>query len=662
MKKVGLTVGTVGLVLLAAACSGGAGEPAPFDQGVGLGDKLEAATGVKWRVSAEREGVRVLAPEVPVRLGTGTAEEQATGFFRQFGGELQIGPDEAKVSTRTVEEDGVEYLRVQQNLPGSQIPIFDATTTMSFDASGRVEVILPGFRSDASDVSTEPTITAAAADTIARKEWLGKCEHEPADVRASQPVLGAVAHGPSLRLAYRVAVGSPDSDCQADRYDIDAKTGIVLSTSGAQGVQDTSGGVRFARGLDSNDKKSFEVSEVLGVRSMISTSPIVRCSTYGGLGFPISSNVAGAWDDGKGAAVDAYFHTVEALRFFRDGLKRNGLDGEGLGVSVVVHDNSARNAYGMNACFRGGRPPMWSALKLAGARLSLPEIHIGDGGGDWLPFSAAYDVLAHELGHGIIGYSSQLVYEGESGALNEAFADVIAVSAKEWSRLRGQPSNFLVGEKMMWSGKGGLRDMENPMVYRDPDHVSIALRCKSDEAPDQKKNDHCYVHSNSGIGNKAFSLMVKGGTHYGFGIPKAIGWEPSRMIWYRALTHVGSRATFLQAAEAQVVESRRFGTNAFLATACAWIAVGVLPAERLGNAKAVCQETLELGKAAPTEGCSGIEEGYACHESAPYAAYVCKKGAIAGGINCANTGKLCRRRSEIDPRASVDSNGQLVCD
>ena len=663
MKKAYLAAGTVGLTLLAAACSGGEGQPAPFESNAAtLSEKLEAATGVKWHVSAESEGIRALAPEQPVRLGIGAPAEQAAAFFREYGADLHLGASEANVIDRSVEADGVEYLRVQQKLPGSNVPLFDATSTLSFDSTGRVEVILPGFIGDTSGVSTEPSISPATADSRARAEWLKTCEFAPSEVQTSQPVLGAVVDGTSVRLAYRVAVGSPDSDCAADRYDIDAKTGFIISTRGTQGVQDTAGGVRFSLGLDTNDKKSIEVSEVLGVRSMISAAPSVRCSSYGTFGLPISTTTPGSWDDGGGAAVDAYFHTVEALRFFKEGLKRNGIDGAGLGVNVVVHDNSARNSYGLNACFRGERPSVFTSVLLPGAQLAPPSVHIGDGRANLLPFSTAYDIIAHELGHGIIGYSSKLVYEGESGALDESFADVIGVSAREWSRLPGQPSSFLIGEKMMRVGKGGFRDMDNPTVYQDPDHLSVALRCKAGEAPDAKKNDHCYVHSNSGIGNKAFALMVKGGTHYGYGIPKAIGWEASRTIWYRAMTHLGSRASFLQAAEAQVAEARHFGTTGFLATACAWIAVGVLPASRLGDGKGICQETLELGKSAPTGGCSGIDDGYACNESAPYSAYVCKKGSIAGGLNCADTSKVCRRQSKSDPRASVDPNGRLICD
>lgn len=664
MKNRFETLGVLGLAMLGVACSSGGGEPPPFEgSGATLAGRLEAATGVKWHVAMGASGPQALVPDTPVRLSAGAPDEQASALLAAYGKDLNVGKGGAKFEGRKVDEDGVEYIRLSQTVPGTDIPVFDAETTLSFDAHGRVEAILPSFRGDADGVATTATLDPVAAREIAKKEWGKTCEATGKEIVGTEPVLGAAMQPAGLRLAYRVQVGGIESDCAPAQYDIDAATGAVVSTSGAQGVEDVAGGVRFARGLDPNDKKTLQVSGALGVKVMTSPSlpsePHVTCSAFGGLGLALTSASPGQWDDGKGAAVDGYFHTMEALRFFREGLGQNGLDGAGLGVRVIVHDNSERNSYGANACFEKSGVHFSPALRVLGAPVMLAQVHIGDGGGDWLPLSAGYDVLAHELGHGLIAYSSKLVYEGESGALNESFADVIGVSAKEWSRLPGHPANLIVGERFMWNGKGGLRDMENPTAFGHPDHMSKLRRCSVGEAASVRKNDNCYVHSNSGVGNRAFALMVKGGSHFGYGIPKATSWEAARKIWLRAMTHLPSDATYLQAAEAQVVESRRFGKDAFLATACAWIAVGALPPERIASAKQVCQETLELGKPI---GCTGIEDGYVCHESAPYSAYVCRGGAIASGIYCKDSKQRCRPRSATDPRATVDANGQLVCD
>jgi Zn-dependent metalloprotease len=49
----------------------------------------------------------------------------------------------------------------------------------------------------------------------------------------------------------------------------------------------------------------------------------------------------------------------------------------------------------------------------------------GDGDGEFMTsLSAGLDVAAHEMTHGVISNSANLVYRNQSGALNESFADV----------------------------------------------------------------------------------------------------------------------------------------------------------------------------------------------------------------------------------------------
>ena len=53
------------------------------------------------------------------------------------------------------------------------------------------------------------------------------------------------------------------------------------------------------------------------------------------------------------------------------------------------------------------------------------------------PLAGALDVVAHELTHGITDYTSELVYQGESGALNEAFSDMVGVAVEAFFQPRG---------------------------------------------------------------------------------------------------------------------------------------------------------------------------------------------------------------------------------
>ena len=45
-------------------------------------------------------------------------------------------------------------------------------------------------------------------------------------------------------------------------------------------------------------------------------------------------------------------------------------------------------------------------------------------------FAGGLDIVAHELTHGVTDYSSDLIYRNESGALNEAFSDMMGTSVE----------------------------------------------------------------------------------------------------------------------------------------------------------------------------------------------------------------------------------------
>ena len=87
--------------------------------------------------------------------------------------------------------------------------------------------------------------------------------------------------------------------------------------------------------------------------------------------------------------------------------------------------------------------------------------------------SGAIDVVAHELTHGVTEYTSNLIYRNESGALNEAFSDIMGTSVEFFFQPAGTgelKADYLVGEDVVTPG--GLRSMENPQAYGDPDHYS----------------------------------------------------------------------------------------------------------------------------------------------------------------------------------------------
>ena len=46
------------------------------------------------------------------------------------------------------------------------------------------------------------------------------------------------------------------------------------------------------------------------------------------------------------------------------------------------------------------------------------------------PLSGSLDIVAHELTHGVTSSTSNLIYMDESGALNEAFSDIMGIATE----------------------------------------------------------------------------------------------------------------------------------------------------------------------------------------------------------------------------------------
>ena len=130
----------------------------------------------------------------------------------------------------------------------------------------------------------------------------------------------------------------------------------------------------------------------------------------------------------------------------------------------------------------------------------------GDGDGvTFIPLSQDADVVAHELTHGVTERTSNLIYQNESGALNEAWSDIFGAMVDRQEGATGADI-WLLGEDIYTPGTPGdaLRNMADPAVFGDRDYY-----------PDRYTGtaDHGGVHSNSGIANLAFKLLVTGGTH-----------------------------------------------------------------------------------------------------------------------------------------------------
>jgi bacillolysin len=224
----------------------------------------------------------------------------------------------------------------------------------------------------------------------------------------------------------------------------------------------------------------------------------------------------------------------------------------------------------LNAFYAGGGFMVYGVGLPAGFFTISP---IGNQTWDFL--SGGIDIVAHELTHGVTEFTSGLISLNESGALNEAFSDIMGTSVEFFFQPPGNGSmqaDYLIGEDVI--RPGGLRSMSNPLPYGDPDHLSKRFLGTEDNGG---------VHTNSAIASHAFYLAIEGGTNATSGLSvQGIGGanrEQMEKVFYRAFTELlPSNATFAVARTATIQAARDLygaGGTVERAVTEAWTAVGV---------------------------------------------------------------------------------------
>ncbi|RYY77666.1 MAG: M4 family peptidase, partial [Moraxellaceae bacterium] len=128
----------------------------------------------------------------------------------------------------------------------------------------------------------------------------------------------------------------------------------------------------------------------------------------------------------------------------------------------------------------------------------------------------ALDVCGHEIGHGVCSFTSDLLYQSESGAMNEALSDIWAACIEHFAMTRSGstvPSTayrpFYIGEQIGASYDAPLRRLDNPKQQGNPDTYG-GTNWQDPNCTPTLVNDQCGVHTNSGVLNKWFFLLTAG--------------------------------------------------------------------------------------------------------------------------------------------------------
>lgn len=333
---------------------------------------------------------------------------------------------------------------------------------------------------------------------------------------------------------------------------IDAHTGTIHDAY--QGINEGTGiGVL-------GDHKSVESSLQNGSYVLDHTEHGVRRRTFTAANLEdetgiLMSDADDNWDSSvQAAAVDAHYHVGLVLDFMREQLGLNSYDNQGAEILTTVNYGTDYN----NAFWNGS------------------HFVFGDADGiTALPLTASLDMVGHEIGHAIISSTSELRNVGETGSLNESFADIIGLATEYF--YQGEHFDWMIGED-----------------YRTPGLEGDALRYFDDPRADGYSRDHRGnrylipnaappVRPNIGIPNLAFYLAAEGGMHprpeyhwadddievFGIGLEKALN------IFYTAYTTLSTHAQFYDAQNACIAAAASlYGDAEVVAVTNAWAAVG----------------------------------------------------------------------------------------
>lgn len=458
-----------------------------------------------------REGIPAhLGASVPLSASPEEPAAQAREFLRRYARLFRIqDPDaEIRVERQHADPDGWNHVFVRQMHRG--VPVYGARISLHFN--GAVFTSLGGSWIPGLDVDTEPLVFSLEAEATARADALAQAGAQAAAILGQTSLMiyderllmrgDAIVQEP--RLAWHVAVRSGGDFT----YFVDAKTGALLDRI----ARDNDGfSLQITNADHSESDWCFNLANVFGA----------------GLRdwFTEAGPVAGENPSTEG--VRAFDLSRGTYDFFRQEFGRDSYDDSGAQIEVFVHYGNKAEHFDNSFAYGGGGC-----------------IVFGDG-------MVTDETFAHEFTH-LIDYSEEdLIYRGESGALDESFADVLGVLFTFSGSPLVEP-NWLVGESYVppvwWFNDCGpsvpgttSRDLSNPALCGQPDHYSDFVHKRGTD-------DNGGVHANSGIVNKAAYLIAEGGTHHNITVT-GVGREAMGRIFYRALTrHINDDASFRDAA------------------------------------------------------------------------------------------------------------------
>lgn len=421
-------------------------------------------------------------PDRSLTLAGNTVQEKAWAFLYQYHSLWNIEDPTTSLHLHSIQHDkqGNTHVLFYQHHQG--IPIFDGHINLHFSAAAALSAVT-AVVVNVPTLPTTPAFSPAQAVEIAQSALFKETDvaYTPLDA----PVLLyyhpglARQHPDDVRLAYEVNLLSPGEE--RERVYINARTGGLIE------IQAASCHARTRRLHNGN------------------------------------TNSAVLWQEGNAlpGSLSAEQATIvqaggQAYNFFYHALGRDSYNGGG---ATMVAVSNATNISCPNATWNG----------------SSTNFCTGYG---------TDDIVAHEWAHAYTEYSSNLIYAWQAGAMNEAFSDIWGETVDLLNTIGNDSGDntprtacassirWALGEDLT---ANGIRDMWDPTCKSDPGKVSDGeYWCST--------GDSGGVHTNSGVVNHAFALLVDGGTYNGYTLT-GLGLTKAAHIFLRTHQYYLSRTS-----------------------------------------------------------------------------------------------------------------------
>ncbi|ETA66456.1 Zinc metalloprotease (elastase) [Haloechinothrix halophila YIM 93223] len=449
----------------------------------------------------------------PAQAAQASRERQAAQYLRRYGAlwALDRAGSHARATRASKSRGAGNIVRFQQSVDG--LPVLGGELVVAMDGRGNLRSVT-GETTPLPLSQRERSITPAQARSTAIKLAARAHDVPESALRASEPepyaydpaLLGSATVAAELAPVFKIEVTGPPH--------IDH---LVL-------VDRTRGSVplNFNQVSHALDRVVCDRDNTRDGTDANGNPRLAACKSGS------AARNEGDFATGNADVDAAYDYAGDTAQYFQDEL--------GVDLTTLI-GRDAGSGKKIRSTVRYCLPQGYGDCPMMNAFWNGNGVYYGQG----MPRSD--DVVAHELTHGVIEQTANLMYWYQSGAINESMADVFGELVDLNNADTETEPPWKLGED---SPFGIVRDMADPEVTNQPDRMTSATY--SAESVDSNRFDNGGVHTNSGVGNKAAYLIARdpseGPVTFNGHAITGIGHTKATDVYYESLQLLASGADY----------------------------------------------------------------------------------------------------------------------